>query len=84
MNNTAWRGSFGSEADDIYTDYYPILWLIFVIVIAIYFLKRNTSIIVKDYAKEKDKEYKLVISNLERSIARIKNKIELKKLVEES
>ena len=83
-NDTAWRNSFGSDADNVYSDYYPVLWLILVIVVAIYFLKRNTSTIVHEYAKEKDKEYKLLISNLERSIARIKHKIELKKLVEES
>mmetsp|Transcript_18876 Transcript_18876/g.16722 ORF Transcript_18876/g.16722 Transcript_18876/m.16722 type:complete len:154 (+) Transcript_18876:443-904(+) len=83
-NDQSWRNSFGSDADNIYSSYYPVLWLILVIVISIYFLKRNTSKIVKEHSKDKDKEYKLLISNLERSIARIKNKIELKKMVEQT
>ena len=83
-NKTAWRDSFGTKADSIYNDYYPVLWLILVIVLAIYFLKRNTSVIVNEYAKEKDKEYKEAMNNLERSIARVKHKIELKKMVEEA
>lgn len=54
------------------------------ITITVYFLKRNTSTLIKEFAKEKDKEYKLIIHDLERSIARMKHKVELNKMVEQS
>lgn len=91
-DNTSWQQPLKSMASSntiskeiyYYIKWYPILWLILVIVITVYFLKRNTSTILHDYAKEKEKEFKLVISDLQRSIARIKHKIELNKMVEES
>jgi len=67
-----------------YIKFYPILWLILVIMLTIYFIKRNTSTVVYNYSQERNKEYKLVISDLERSIARIKHKLELNKMVDQS
>lgn len=89
-NNTNWQYPFEEATDKYsvtkniyyYIKYYPLLWLILVVSVTVYFLKRNTSKIRYSFAKEKEKEYKLMIHDLERSIARIKHKIELNKMVE--
>ena len=66
-----------------YAKYYPLQWLILIIVLLAYFLKGNTIKVLKEFSLEQAKEYKLTISDLERSIARMKHKIELKELVKQ-
>ena len=67
-----------------YVKFYPTMWFILIIAALKFYLKRNTIVVLKEFVKDQTKEYKLTISDLERSIARMKHKIELNKIVEQN
>jgi hypothetical protein len=62
--------------------FYPVLWLIASLLIALVFFKKNHVTLLRSYVKEKDNEYSLQITELQSSLERLKRKLEFNKLAQ--